>query len=285
MPLWESLQDYDWVDLSLMLSPEHPGHWPGNIPLSVRRLGWYDNSTSPYFNRLLTLEEHTGTHFDAPSHFIPAPGLGFPRANEFGRQTVEQIPLSGFIKSACVIDASDLVGAATNGISPEVTVERVKQWEAAHGKLTADDAVLLRTGWSDRFYQAGAEGAAYAEKAVVNRSTPAWPAPDRKALQHLLDRGVRLFGTDCPSAGLLHDIVECHYLALGAGMLFVENLTNLGALPPRGAVFMFLPLRLEGGSGSPGRAIAAVPRGPRAPTESPGRRDAGSHAAGKRAGG
>jgi kynurenine formamidase len=260
MHLWKFLQDYDWVDLSVTLSPEYPAHWPGNTPMSVRRLGWYDNATAPYFNRLLTLEEHTGTHFDAPPHFIPAPELGFPRATEFGRQTVEQIPVAGLIKSACVIDARDLVGEAKNGHSPRLTLEHLENWEAAHGKFTADDAVLLRTGWSDRFYKSGREGNAYAHAAVVEKSTPAWPAPDQEALKYLVTCGVRLFGTDCPSAGLLDDIVECHYVALGAGMLLVENLTNLAALPPRGAVFAFLPLKLEGGSGSPGRAVAAVPR-------------------------
>jgi kynurenine formamidase len=260
MDLWKLLQDYAWVDLSVMLSPEYPAHWPGNTPMSVRRLGWYDNPTAPYFNRLLTLEEHTGTHFDAPPHFIPAPELGFPRATEFGRQTVEQIPLGGLIKSACVIDAGHLVGQAENGHSPRLTLDQIEAWESAHGALTADDAVLLRTGWSDRLYKSGPEGDAYAHAAVVDKSVPAWPAPDRDALKHLVARGVRLFGTDCPSAGPLDDIVECHYVALGAGMLFVENLTNLTALPPRGAVFAFLPLKLGGGSGSPGRAVAAVPR-------------------------
>ncbi len=247
-----------WIDLSVPLSPELPGHWPGNTPMSVKRLGWYDQK-DPYFNRLLTMEEHTGTHFDAPPHFIPAPELGFPRAAESGRQTVEKIPIEALIKPACVIDGSDLIGKAENGVSPRLTLERVKAWEEAHGVLTADDAVLLRTGWTDRFFRPGPEGRAHGDAPVLEKSVPAWPAPDRETLQHFIDRGVRLFGTDCPSGGALDDIVECHYLALGAGLLFVENLTNLAELPPRGAVFFFLPLKIVGGSGAPGRAIACLP--------------------------
>jgi kynurenine formamidase len=227
--------------------------------MSVRRLGWYDNTEAPYFNRLLTMEEHTGTHFDAPPHFIPAPDLGFPRAAESGRQTVEQVPVETLIKRACVIDGGDLIGQGDNGVSPRVTLDRVKAWESDNGALTKDDAVLLRTGWTDRFYHSGAAGKAHGDAPVLEKSVPAWPAPDREVLALLVERGVRLFGTDCPSAGLLDDIVECHYLALGAGLLFVENLTNLAMLPARGAVFIFLPLKIVGGSGSPGRAIAGVP--------------------------
>ncbi|MCE0484693.1 MAG: cyclase family protein [Methylacidiphilales bacterium] len=259
MNFLETFQQCRWVDLSVPLSAEHPAHWPGNIPMSVRQLGWYDNLKEPYFNRLLTMEEHTGTHFDAPPHFIPAPELGFARAAEAGRQTVEQVPIEALIKPACVIDASDLIGHAENGKSPRVTLARVKAWEESNGTLTAQDAVLLRTGWTDRFYRPGTDGKFHGNAPVLEKSVPAWPAPDREALGYLIDKGVKLFGTDCPSAGLLDEIVECHYLALGAGLLFVENLTNLAALPPRGAVFFFLPLKIVGGSGSPGRAIAAVP--------------------------
>jgi kynurenine formamidase len=259
MNFQDIFQQCRWVDLSVPLSPDHPGHWPGNNAMSVRRLGWYDNLAEPYFNRLLTLEEHTGTHFDAPPHFIPAPELGFARASAAGSQTVEHIPLGALIKPACVIDGSDLIGHAENGKSPRLTLSRVKEWEAANGALTEHDAVLLRTGWTDRFYRAGSGGHAHGNAPVLEKSAPAWPAPDREVLAYLLERGVRLFGTDCPSAGLLDDIVECHYLALGAGLLFVENLTNLAELPARGAMFFFLPLKLVGGSGSPGRAIAALP--------------------------
>ncbi len=259
MNFLKTFQQCRWVDLSVPLSPEHPGHWPGNIPLSVRRLGWYDNLKEPYFNRLLTLEEHTGTHFDAPPHFIPAPELGFSKAAASGRQTVEQIPVDALIKPACVIDGGDLIGQAENGKSPRLTLDRVKEWERTNGGLTARDAVLLRTGWTDKFYRTGAEGAAHGDAPVLDKSVPAWPAPDREALAYFIEKGIGLFGTDCPSGGLLDEIVECHYLALGAGLLFVENLTNLAELPPRGAVFFFLPLKLVGGSGSPGRAVAALP--------------------------
>jgi kynurenine formamidase len=253
------LRQHQWIDLSVPISPEHPGEWPGNLPMTVKRLGWYDQK-DPYFNRLLTMEEHTGTHIDAPPHFIPAPELDFPRAAPSGRQTVEQIPLESLVKAACVIDASDLIGKAENGISPRFTKARMLEWEAEHGKLSADDAVLLRTGWTDRFYKPGQEGKRHGEAPVIQKSVPAWPAPDEESLQLMIDRGVRLFGTDCPSAGLLDRIVECHYLALGAGLLFVENLTNLAILPPRSALFVFLPLKIVGGSGSPGRAMAIVPK-------------------------
>jgi kynurenine formamidase len=246
------------VDLTVELSPEHPGHWPGNIPLSVKRLGWYDNAEAPYFNRLLTLEEHTGTHVDAPPHFVPAPGLGFPNSSPHGNTTVEKISLRQLIAPACVIEASDLIGRADNGISPALTADRIRAWEQAHGRIAAGEIVLLRTGWTDRYYKTGVAGNAHASDAVLHKKSPAWPAPDCKALDLLIERKIAAFGTDCPSGGQLHDIVACHYRALGAGLLFVENLTQLDQLPPRGAVFLFLPLKIVGGSGAPGRAIALV---------------------------
>jgi kynurenine formamidase len=226
--------------------------------MSVRRLGWYDNKEAPYFNRLLTLEEHTGTHVDAPSHFIPAAGLGFPNSTPHGETTVEKIDLRKLIAPACVIDGRALMGKAANGISPALTVDHIQAWEREHGRIAAGEIVLLRTGWTDRFYHAGEAGRAHADDPVLHQSAPAWPAPDRDALGLLIERNAAAFGTDCPSGGQLHDIVACHYRALGAGLIFIENLTHLDQLPSRGAVFMFLPLKVVGGSGAPGRAVAIL---------------------------
>jgi kynurenine formamidase len=64
---------------------------------------------------------------------------------------------------------------------------------------------------------------------------------------------------DAPSIGRAHDPVPVHQEGLSRGIRYVEVLTNLGELPERGAYFVFLPLKIAGSSGGPGRAIALLP--------------------------
>jgi len=76
----------------------------------------------------------------------------------------------------------------------------------------------------------------------------------------LLDRGVKTVGLDGVSVGAAHLGVPPHQFGLGHGMMYVELLANLRKLPPRGALFAFLPLKIEGASACPGRAIGLVPK-------------------------
>jgi kynurenine formamidase len=246
------------VDLTVPISPDHPTYWPGGNPLEIEKISWYDHE-EPYFNRLLKMEEHTGTHVDAPAHFIPDPDLDFPNATSAGKLTVEKIELKQLVAPCAVMDASDLVGKAEPAKSPLMSLEQVKQWEQEHGAIRAGECVLMSTGWTDRYYRPGDEGKEYAERAVLEQSVPAWPAFSIPCIDYFTDKGVTLVGTDCPSGGGLDIIIETHYAALGKGMPFVESLTNLKELPPRGAIFIFLPLKIVGGSGAPGRAIALIP--------------------------
>ena len=250
------------VDLSVDISPDVPCIWPGNPDFKADRLNWYDDE-QPYFNRLLTADEHVGTHFDVPAHFIPAPDSGHPDASPLGL-TTDAIDLGRLLAPAAVIDASPLLGTGEGRVSPKVTRAHVEAWEAEHGALAPGDAALVHTGWSDRHYRAFPDGRRYAE-AVLSGELAPWPALDREAMAHLANRGVMVFGADTPSAGPLDDVAAVHVTGLERGMVFVENLIGLGGLPARGALFIFLPLKLSGGSGAPGRAIALVPdaEGPR----------------------
>ena len=76
----------------------------------------------------------------------------------------------------------------------------------------------------------------------------------------LVERGVKLLGTDGGAMGPCEDDYPPHIIGLKSGMMFVEKMTNLSKLPVRGSIFMFLPLKIEGGSGGPVRAIAFVPK-------------------------
>lgn len=257
------------VDLSLTLAPELPGSWPGALPFRHFVEHWFeeraDSATvllcgndAPYRSHGIIIDEHTGTHFDAPAHFLAEESEQLPMSHPLGTMTGDRVPPEQFIGPAAVIDVGDLVGTADDGISPLVTAARIRSWEAEHGDLAAGDVVLLRSGWDSR-YQPGAAGARYIRRPLEDGEGPAWPAPSVDAMELLAERGVRCVGTDGASMGPAHDGAPTHVAGLSRGMVFVECLANLGELPPRGATFVFLPVKVARSAGGPGRAIAFHP--------------------------
>jgi kynurenine formamidase len=255
------------VDLTLLLAEELPCSWSTHMPYQQKTYNYFAdclrpeavlrNHTGPYQTRWLLIDEHTGTHVDAPAHFIPEEGSGLPHAGPVGAVTVEQIPLEQLTGPAVVVDVPpDLPGAAP-GISPTVDAALLERFEEQHGAFRTGDVVLLRGRWDVR-YRPGAEGDDYCRNPLVLRSAPGWPAPDVSAMELLVDRGVGCVGTDSPSMGSTHDGAPVHQFALGRRVAFIEALGNLGALPVRGAWFCFAPLKVARGTGAPGRAFAFV---------------------------
>lgn len=256
------------VDLSVTLSEELPVSWPGAMPFAHPTWNWYaplaDASTGrvrcagPYRTNFLVLDEHTGTHLDGPTHFVPPPDSGLPFAGPLGERSTEQIDLEQLAGPAVVVDVRALVGTTGPGVSPFVEPEHLLAHEAEHGAFAPGDVVLLRSDW-DAHLVAGEAGEHFLHAPLVLRSTPGWPAPSPAAVLLLHERGVRTVGTDGASMGAVHDGAPVHQEGLSRGMVFVELLTGLAALPVRGAHFLFLPLKLAGGTGGPGRAVALVP--------------------------
>ena len=256
------------VDLSVVVSEDRPCWWPAHIPYQQKTFNYFENRpedpqpvwsrAGAYHTRILIIDEHTGTHFDAPTHFIPPPGSGLPDEGPPGEVWAEKVPLTQLMGPAAVIDAGDLPPAEP-GTSPCIPPDTVRDWEATHGDLRAGDVVLLRSGW-DAHYRPLPEGSAYCEDVLVHQSAPGWPAPEVETMALLLERGVRCVGTDGPTIGPAHDGAPVHVFGLSRGAVFVELLTNLDALPPRGAWFCFAPLKLAYGTGAPGRAFALVPK-------------------------
>lgn len=258
------------VDLSLPLAENLPCHWVTHQPFQHKTWNWFETRPDPaasvlnrggpaYATRWMAIDEHTGTHFDAPSHFIPPPDSGLPDAGPSGDITAERVSLGQLMGQAAVLDVSGLSGtAAEGGVSPLIQPEHVLEWERENGRLEPGQVVLFRTGW-DRYYLRGTDGQAYLHDVIVTRRLPGWPAPDVPLMDLLLDRGVRCVGIDAPSMGPAHDGAPVHIRGLSAGAVFVECLTGLDRLPPRGSWFCFLPLKLEGGTGAPGRAFAFCP--------------------------
>jgi kynurenine formamidase len=267
--LTELLAGHETVDLTLPLAEQLPGTWPGHMPFRATVWTWFaDRPGDPqpvrpqtgggYQTRWLVMDEHTGTHVDAPRHFIPPPDSQLPHAGPAGDIGVDRLPLLAAAGPASVVDATRLSGTTRGGASPPVTVAELTAWEDANGTVSPGDVVLLRTGWDSR-YRSGPEGAGYGTDALVRGTGPGWPAPTPEAVRWLHERGVRCIGTDGLSMGPAEGGGPTHLAGLSRGMVFVEALTGLDRLPARGAWFLFLPLNLVDGTGAPGRALAVLP--------------------------
>ncbi len=256
------------LDLSLPLAEDLPCYWSTHQPFQHKTWNWFATEidrVAPAYNRSgsyatcwMAIDEHTGTHFDAPGHFIPPSDSGLSAAGPAGDITAEKVPLGQLMGPAAVIDVRALLDAEpAPGASPFIEPGLVTRWEDQHGKLEPGDIVLFHTGW-DRYYLRGPAGEDYVHNVVVTRCRPGWPAPSVATMELLLDRGIRCVGTDGASMGAAHDGAPVHVCALQAGAVFVECLTRLEHLPPRAAWFCFLPLKIERGTGSPGRAMALL---------------------------
>lgn len=206
----------------------------------------YGKTQSGYFyaaNAFCT-PEHGGTHLDAPIHF-----------SEAGR-TTEKIPLEQLVAPAVVID---VVARAAANRDYRATADDVRQFEKEHGPIARGTIVLLRTGWSRHWPDA---------KAYLGDATPgdasrlSFPSYGVEAAKLLVDeRGAAALGIDTASIdyGRSTDFAV-HRIAGARNVPGLENLTNLDQLPPRGAIVIALPMKIDGGSGGPLRAIALVPK-------------------------
>jgi kynurenine formamidase len=244
------------VDLSVTLSEHLPSTWPEHMPFAHKNWSWFEEdelptgactcSLGPYVTHFFILDEHAGTHVDAPSHYFR------------GGDSSEKIDLSKLIGPAAVVDLRHLDGEAEDGASPPITVAHLEAWEEEHGHFEPGEVVLLLTGWT-KHYVRGEDGRAFLHEPVVLQSRPAWPAPEADAAIFLHERGVTTVGIDAPSVGSAEEGNEVHRAGLSREMAFIEGLTNLERLPARGASFVFLPLKIAVASGAPGRAIAVLP--------------------------
>lgn len=231
------------VDLSHAYGPSTV-YWPTSpTKFTLERLA-SGRTDAGYFyaaNSLCT-PEHGGTHLDAPRHFA-----------ESG-QTTEQIPLERLIAPAAVLDVTDKASANRDYT---LTVEDVRGFEKAHGPVPRGAIVLLRTGWSRHWPNAKAY---LGDDTVGDASKLSFPSYGVDAARLLVEqRRVAVLGIDTASIdyGRSTDF-QVHRIVAAQNVPGFENLTNLDQLPPTGAIVIALPMKIEGGSGGPLRAVALV---------------------------
>ena len=213
--------------------------------VTIEVISRYDDKGPAWYWNTLHLGEHTGTHFDAPIHWVT--GRDLP-AN-----ACDTIPARRLVGPACVIDATAEVEGNPDFL---LTPARIEQWEAEHGRVPRGAWVLFRTGWSKRtttkeFLNVAADGP----------HSPGFDAAASRLLAHdrdILGVGVETIGTDAGQAGTFDPPFPNHAIMHGAGKFGLASLCHLDQLPATGAIVIAAPLKIVGGSGSPARVLALV---------------------------
>ncbi|MGI5152485.1 cyclase family protein [Plantactinospora sp. CA-294935] len=235
------------VDLTAPLSAQTPiltlpEPFGQTVPFALSEISRYDERGPAWYWNNFTTGEHTGTHFDAPVHWVS------------GRHgdDVSQVPPSRLIAPAVVLDHTAEAAADPDFL---LEVEHVRAWEAEHGPLPAGGWLLYRTGW-DAY---GDDAQRYANAGRTPGISPAcarWLA-EEAPVQGV---GVETVGTDAGAAHSFDPPFPCHSFLLGADKYGLTQLRNLAQLPPTGAVVVAGPLPIVQGSGSPCRVLALVER-------------------------
>ena len=268
------------VDLSVGLADNLPTPWPGQgignhrQPYVTILFGKNANTRTAF--PIHMFDSHAGTHLVPPAYALP-PGKFDPREypadvqtwlieyeNAHGPRgtsdmTAEKIPLSQTCGTARVIDVKHLLGTIPRErwpASPEIGKADLQAYENKKGPLAAGDIVIFRCDWSDRFYQPLPKGTACMEE-PLNGLKEGWPALGPEAIDYLAGKGIRCVVTDAPTLGGVDPkrALWTYWILGGKGMVGIEFLTNLGALPEN-SYFLFAAGKIRDCHGGPGRAIA-----------------------------
>ena len=237
------------VDLTHTLDPDFPviilpPEFGQCARFRMEEISCYDHRGPAWKWHNISMSEHTGTHFDAPAHWIS--GRDLPNAS------VDEIDVKNFIGPICVIDCSD--GANQND-DFELTADIIKDWEAIHGTIPPNTWVFMRTDWSKR------KGMEYLN---MKEDGPHSPGPTPEAVRFLVEErdirgfGVETVGTDAGQGAHYIPPYPAHFYLHGAGKFGLQCLCNLDQLPATGAVLMAAPLKIKNGTGSPLRVLALV---------------------------
>ncbi len=238
------------IDLSQTLSPNFPQivlppEFDQCAPFRIEEISRYDDRNPDCYWNNISFGEHTGTHFDAPVHWIT--GRDLPDA------ATDSLPPRNFIAPACVVDCSAQAARDPDFL---LTVDRLRAWEITHGRIPEGSWLLMRTDWSKR-----SDPVSYQNFDAAGQHSP---GPDVAAVEFLVHErkvigfGSETIGTDAGQAAHFRPPYPCHAIMHGNGRYGLQCLANLDLLPATGALIIAAPLKILHGSGSPVRALALV---------------------------
>ena len=211
------------VDLTGTVSDKIPT-FPGSPQPSF--IPWENVKEDGYNLELLFLSTHTGTHMDAPYHFL-----------EKGAK-IHEISLKKLVSEAVLIKSKKKGGES-------ITKTDIQKFEKNHGKIASFSSVIFYTGWQRNLQK----------KYYFTKN----PGLSVSAAKYLASKKISLVGIDSPSIDLGKDSkFSVHQIFAKKGMLIVENLANLEKIKPSKFHLVVLPLKLKNATGSPVRAIAFV---------------------------
>ena len=239
------------IDLTAPLSHETPilklpPPFADTIPFGLEEISRYDDRGPAWYWNNIHTGEHTGTHLDAPIHWITAQD----------GEDVAQINPRKLVAPAAVIDVADRVADDPDFL---LEVDDVRAWESENGSLPEGGWLFVRTGWDAR----SGDQAAFLNADETGPHTPGISVAAARWLAEeapVIGVGVETVGTDAGAAHSFEPPFPCHSFVLGAGKYGLTQLQNLRLLPPTGAVVIAAPLPIVGGSGSPARVLALVER-------------------------
>ncbi len=239
------------VDLTQPLGPETPviglpPQFGGSPGVTMDVISHFDEKGPAWYWNVIHMGEHTGTHFDAPIHWITG--------KDRQENACDTIPVRRCVGPACVIDVTREVAANEDFL---LMPEQVVAWEQEHGRIPAGAWVLLHSGWSTRsdpvaFLNVKADGP---HSPGFHASTSELLAKDRD----VAGVGVETVGTDAGQAGMFDPPFPNHTIMHGAGKFGLASLRNLDQLPATGSIVIAAPLKIVRGSGSPLRVLAIAP--------------------------
>ncbi len=211
------------VDLTLTISENIPT-FPGSPQPNF--ISWENIEKNGYNLELLFLSSHTGTHIDAPYHFLKK------------GQKIHQILIKRLVTEAVLIKIRKSADQA-------ITKTDIERFEKKHGIIDDGSTIIFHTGWQKNLQK----------KSYFLRN----PGLAVSAAKYLASKKINLVGIDSPSIDLGKDgKFSVHHILAKNGILIVENLANLEKIHSEKFHFIVAPLKLKNATGSPVRAMALV---------------------------
>jgi kynurenine formamidase len=211
------------VDLTLAISENIPT-FPGSPQPNF--ISWENIEKDGYNLELLFLSSHTGTHIDAPYHFLKK------------GQKIDQIVIKRLITEAVLIKIRK---SADQGI----TKTDIERFEKKHGIIDDGSTIIFHTDWQKNLQK----------KSYFLRN----PGLAVSGARYLASKKINLVGIDSPSIDLGKDgKFSVHHILAKNGILIVENLANLEKIHSEKFHLIVAPLKLKNATGSPVRAMALV---------------------------